>query len=79
LIKALIYTIKMVEIFKTNVIHYHQSILLVEKLKYHFPTSHINFDLEDCDRILRIEDAFVPVEETVRLMNLYGYDCEVLH
>lgn len=68
----------MVEIFKTNVTEPHQALLVVTKLKLHFPASDINFDLEDCDHILRIEGVDVAVDKTIRLVNLYGFDCEVI-
>ena len=45
----------MVEVFKTNVYEPCQSIMLVRILYNYFPDHRINFDLEDCDRILRVE------------------------
>ncbi|WP_255484709.1 hypothetical protein HDF18_05410 [Mucilaginibacter sp. X5P1] len=41
----------MVEVFKTNIAKVSQSKLLVKKLLQHFPSSYINFDLDDCDNI----------------------------
>ena len=45
----------MVEVFKTNVQGCEESKQLIQKLLEHFPCCTINFDLEDCDNILRIE------------------------
>ena len=40
----------------------------------------INFDLEDCDRILRIEVAHgdIDVNLVVRLFEEHGFSCELL-
>lgn len=47
----------MVEVFKTNVITKQQAEKIIKTLQILLPLAKINFDLEDCDNILRIEDA----------------------
>lgn len=44
-----------VEIFKTNVDSRKLASKIVTDLNQLYPNYHINFDLEDCDRVLRIE------------------------
>lgn len=44
-----------VEIFKTNVNSEELADTIVFKLNQLYPKYRINFDLEDCDRVLRIE------------------------
>ena len=44
-----------VEVFKTTVEKPSEAGLIVEKLQQRFPYYRINFDLADCDRILRVE------------------------
>ncbi|MGM8362258.1 hypothetical protein ACSV4D_10120 [Flavobacterium sp. ARAG 55.4] len=44
-----------VEIFKTNVTHNQLANKIVADLKHLYPEYRINFDLEDCDKVLRIE------------------------
>ncbi|MDE3145024.1 MAG: hypothetical protein KGL19_12780 [Bacteroidota bacterium] len=68
----------MVEVFKTNVEEIAQSKILIEKLYYHFPESKINFDLDDCDRILRVEADNVLPETVIELLHQNGYQAEVL-
>jgi hypothetical protein len=68
----------MIEVFKTNVQEVEQSILIVGKLLEHFPSSAINFDLEDCDKILRIHGASISHKKIIELLDSYGYHCEVL-
>lgn len=69
-----------VQIFKTNVrdplAASHISLLLQRR----FPDRKINFDLEDCDKILRVEGHQGPVQEAdIRLLvTRYGYHCEAL-
>lgn len=69
----------MVEIFKTNVTDGVQAGLVLQLLKAQWPQYMANFDLEDCDRILRIESDSVEHEKIMSLMNLQGYVCEVLN
>ena len=68
----------MVEVFKTNIQDVGESVMVVQKLRHHFPESRINFDLEDCDRILRVEGLHIASETVVWLLNTSGYQCEVL-
>ncbi|RED22441.1 hypothetical protein BD847_3070 [Flavobacterium cutihirudinis] len=68
----------MIEVFKTNVQEVGQSVMIVEKLLEHFPNSSINFDLEDCDKILRIHSSHICNNSIIELVNSYGFHCEVL-
>lgn len=68
----------MVEIFKTSVEGQSESQLVIEKLQELFPAYTINFDLEDCDRILRIEHEAIENEKIIALLTSQGYYCEVL-
>lgn len=68
----------MVEVFKTNVQEMEQSKMIVGKLLEHFPNSIINFDLEDCDKILRIHSSSISNNKIIDLLNLHGFHCEVL-
>lgn len=68
----------MIEVFKTNVQEVEQSKMIVSKLLEHFPNGNINFDLEDCDKILRIHDQKISNAKIIELLNSYGYHCEVL-
>jgi hypothetical protein len=68
----------MIEVFKTNVQEIEQSNMIVAKLLEHFPNSNINFDLEDCDKILRIHSISISNTRIIELLNAHGFDCEVL-
>ncbi|MDO6518989.1 hypothetical protein [Zobellia uliginosa] len=50
-------TSTIVEIFKTNVDNQQLANKIVTDLNQLYPEYHINFDLEDCDNILRIESC----------------------
>jgi hypothetical protein len=67
----------MVEVFKTNVQEVDHSETMIQKLLEHFPKSKINFDLEDCDNILRVEGNILP-EQVIAVLNTHGYDCLAL-
>jgi hypothetical protein len=68
----------MVEVFKTNVEEQQQAAKLLEVLTQHFPLSRINFDLDDCDRILRVEGDTVSYKEIIELITNNGYQCKIL-
>jgi len=44
----------MIEVFKTNINCPNKAMQLVEQIQQHFAGYKANFDLEDCDRVLRI-------------------------
>jgi len=67
-----------VEVFKTNVQHETEANDIIRDLYQLLPGSRINFDLMDCDKILRVAAEFIdPVSITDRI-NAKGYICEVL-
>ncbi len=68
----------MVEIFKTNVEEQDQARALLQVLSQQFPLSKINFDLEDCDRILRFEAETVAQKTIIELVNANGYQCFIV-
>jgi hypothetical protein len=68
----------MIEVFKTDVQDVDQSVLIIRKLAEHLPGSCINFDLEDCDNVLRVEGDNFSAESIILLLNNCGHQCEVL-
>lgn len=69
---------KTVEVFKTNVRSRLAAVQLVNRLQLLFPASRINFDLDDCDRILRLEGPGICCEQVMKTLNADGYDCLIL-
>ena len=70
----------MVEVFKTNIQSKAQARLVAGLLKKAFLEAHINFDLDDCDKILRIEginESSTPA--IVADLKKLGFKCEVLN
>ncbi|WP_169514451.1 hypothetical protein [Gelidibacter mesophilus] len=49
----------MIEVFKTNITDKTRAKSVRKEFLVRLPKSYINFDLEDCDRILRIENCTV--------------------
>ena len=68
----------MVEVFKTNVQHEHDAVVILEQLSRRYPMHRINFDLDDCDKILRLEGTAVCPETVTDLLRCQGHHCEVL-
>ncbi|MBL7842790.1 MAG: hypothetical protein KF846_07735 [Cyclobacteriaceae bacterium] len=69
----------MVEVFKTNVVDPTAAEKITFELNQIIPMTRINFDLDDCDRILRVE---VSSEHAATLVQKHvqkeGFICEVL-
>lgn len=68
----------MIEVFKTNVCEEIRAKELIVLLQQHFPYSKINFDLEDCDKVLRVEGDHILPEPVTKLLHSLGHLCEVL-
>ena len=68
----------MVEVFKTNVQKKAQSKMLLCILSEAFPLLKINFDLSDCDRVLRVEGHNMEALRIMIFVKEYGVNCEVL-
>ena len=67
-----------VEVFKTNVTDSFDAIKLKTILLKEFPHSKINFDLQDCDKILRIEGSQIPVSRVIQIIKHEGFHCQLL-
>jgi len=68
----------MVEVFKTNVQKKAQSKMLLCILSEAFPSFKINFDLSDCDKVLRVEGDNMEALRIIILVKEYGFKCEIL-
>jgi len=68
----------MVEVFKTNVQKKTQSKMLLSVLSEAFPLFKINFDLSDCDKVLRVEGNNLEVLRIMILVKQNGFNCEIL-
>ena len=68
----------MVEVFKTNVQKKAQSKMLLCILSEAFPSFKINFDLSDCDKVLRVEGDNMEALRIIILVREHGFNCEVL-
>jgi hypothetical protein len=70
----------LVEVYRTTVDHRQEADRLLRQLRRLFPAYRINFDLEDCDLVLRVETFGDPAPSDViaRLLWQNGYYCEPL-
>lgn len=65
----------MLEIFKTDVSDKEQASTIICLLNQHLPHCKINFDLHDCDKILRVMGDSIPVDTIIALVNANGVSC----
>jgi hypothetical protein len=70
----------MVEVFKTDVTEKEQAELLIDKIQRNFADHKANFDLGDCDRILRVTSSGGSVRSdfVIGILNDHGFLAEVL-
>lgn len=70
----------MVEVFKTDVKDQRQAKRLIDQIHELFSDYTANFDLEDCDKILRIKSASGNVEAcfVITILRDLGFTAEVL-
>jgi len=70
----------MVEVFKTDVQYADHARALVDRIHRAFPGYKANFDLEDCDRILRVACTHgdINTSRLISLLNHMGVWAEVL-
>ena len=70
-----------IEVFKTNVKRRKDAQRLASELHSRFPKYKINFDMDDCDKILRVETKgeMVNAKEIMKVMKKEKVLCEVLN
>jgi len=69
---------KSVEVFMTNVQDVSQANYLIKMILKIFPGYLVNFDLEDCDKILRVESDIIDSNAIIRLLSSNNVRCEIL-
>jgi len=70
----------MVEVFKTNVKYPDYAVRIMEQFSREFPDYESNFDLEDCDKGLRVEcrRGIIDCENLISLLENSGFKAEKL-
>ena len=69
-----------VEVFKTNVNSLDQAKVILDEIQKVFSDYSANFDLDDCDKILRVkcESGLIQNDLLICLLKELGYKAEVL-
>ncbi|RZK53813.1 MAG: hypothetical protein EOO91_17005 [Pedobacter sp.] len=70
----------MVEVFKTDVSNCDDAEKLIGQILLNFPDYKVNFDLEDCDLILRVQSfngSIIP-ESIISILKQDGFYAEIL-
>ena len=70
----------MIEVFKTNITKGKRAKKIIEKLFQKFPYYQITFDIEDCDKILRVENPKGHIDSALFITSVHdlGFYSEVL-
>ena len=70
----------MVEVLKTNVSNPYQAVTVIDQIHRTFPEYEANFDLDDCDKILRIESMTTSIQSVliITLLKNFGFDGGIL-
>ena len=67
-----------IQVFKTNVLDEEQANMLCELVQNDLMVQRTNFDLEDCDKIFRVESTANIEHKIIALLRLNGFLCEEL-
>lgn len=71
-----------VEVFRTNVASARQAFVVVSLVQAHFAGCRVTLDLDDCDRVLRVQAYYhnqtLPEETIRRLVSGLGFEIEAL-
>lgn len=67
-----------VQVFKTNVNNPSHADMLCDLVQTEITVQRANFDLEDCDKIFRIESTENIDDKVIALLHLHGFTCEEL-
>lgn len=68
-----------VEVFKTNIKDEAIARVVIKQLSAYYPSAKINFDLEDVDNVLRIENnSTITAEDVIARVAQMGYHSAVL-
>jgi len=70
----------MIEVFKTNVtkpVHAAAIVSAIRSMRGHY---HVNFDLDDCDRIMRVKSERGEVEKEllIKILGRFGFKAAIL-
>lgn len=70
----------MVKVYKTNVNEHSRAKLIMEAIRNTLPGSDPSFDLEDCDKVLRVEsrNGNINENEIIGILKKYGYQIKSL-
>ena len=68
----------MIEVFKTDIHEASEASWVDLVLKSSYNLKDISFDLEDCDRILRVEADKIEADQIVAKLTGLGIQCSIL-
>jgi hypothetical protein len=70
----------MIEVFKTNISEKHLAERILDEIHKANTAYEANFDLQDCDRILRVKALFgkVNADPIINLISELGYKASIL-
>lgn len=70
----------MIEVFKTGVCQQREAERLIREIADLFPGYKANFDLDDCDHVLRVQNpsGSIDMEKVIAFLNRSGYEAAQL-
>ncbi|GAA4318338.1 hypothetical protein GCM10023149_16380 [Mucilaginibacter gynuensis] len=68
----------MVAVFKTNIKNEQEVAFIIQNLQEHYHSAAINVDLDDEDKVLRVDNPVVDAIKIILLLSAWSFKCEVL-
>lgn len=69
-----------VKVYKTDIDDKSRAKTILDEIRQLLPGSNPSIDLDDCDKVLRIENKVAEINESKlkKILNSYGYKMEIL-
>ncbi len=64
-------------VYKTNVKDHSKAELIIETIHRYFPGAVVSFDLEDCDKVLRVENPIKTINDDKISSILEKFEIEI--
>jgi hypothetical protein len=68
----------MIEVFKTAVKNKRDTEKIIDRLQIRMPGAIVSFDLEDCDKVMRLRHGLIDVLYIYEVFNELKINCEIL-
>ncbi|MBK7427114.1 MAG: hypothetical protein IPI60_08815 [Saprospiraceae bacterium] len=67
-----------IEVYSTNITTRKDAMRILKAFRLEFPAASLFFDLEDCDKIMRVVGSIDIIPMIPDWLKTFGFDCSIL-